>query len=86
LATAVEGAYVAAMFMIRYFVNMAVRHKHLKLEQSKLDRAKRLLGVKTEQETVERALDVLLAEEPILRAHRRLKGVGGFVDVFGRAR
>jgi hypothetical protein len=71
-----------AMFMIELFVNMAVRHKHLKLEQKKLDRAKRLLGVKTEQETVERALDILLGEEPILRAHRKLKRVGGFVDVF----
>jgi hypothetical protein len=74
------------MFMLGSSVNMAVRHKHLKLEQTKLDRAKRLLGVKTEQETVERALDVLLGEEPILRAHRRVKGAGGFVDVFGRTR
>ncbi len=74
------------MFMIVCFVNMAVRHKHLKLEQTKLDRARRLLGVKTEQETVEQALDVLLGEEPILRAHGRVKGVGGFVHVFGRAR
>jgi hypothetical protein len=65
---------------------MAMRHKHLKLEQTKLDRAKRLLGVKTEQETIERALDVLLGEEPIIRAHRRVKGVGGFSDVFGRSR
>jgi len=63
---------------------MAVRDKHLKLEQTKLDRARRLIGAKTEQETVEHALDVLLGEEPILRAHRRLKGVGGFVDLFGR--
>ena len=75
-----------AMFMIWSFVNMAIRHKHLKLEQTKLDRARRLLGAKTETETVEHALDVLLGEEPILRAHRRLKGVGGFVDVFGRGR
>lgn len=75
-----------SMFMIWYFVNMAIRHKHLKLEQTKLDRAKRLLRAKTEQETVERALDVLLGEEPILRAHRKVKGIGGFVDVFGRAR
>lgn len=65
---------------------MAIRHKHLKLEQRKLDRAKRLLRAKTEQETVERALDVLLGEEPILRAHKKLRGIGGFVDVFGRAR
>lgn len=74
------------MFMIGCFVNMAKRHKHLKLEQTKIDRARRLLRAKTEQETVERALDILLGEEPILRAHRRVKGVGGFVDVFGRSR
>lgn len=59
---------------------MALRHKHLKLDQRKLDRARRLLDVKTERETVELAL----GEGPILRAHRRVKGVGGFVDVFVR--
>jgi hypothetical protein len=63
---------------------MAVRHKHLKLEQSKIDRARRLLGARTEQETVERALDAVLAEAPILRAHRRIKAVGGFLDAFRR--
>ena len=54
------------------------KHKHLKLDQSKIDCAKKLLGVKTEQETIERALDLLLGEEPILKVHRRLKGIGGF--------
>jgi hypothetical protein len=68
--------------MICYFVNMALRHKHLKLDQKKLDRARRLIQAKTEQETVERALDVLLGEEPILRVHRRVGGVGGFIDAF----
>ncbi|MBI2897820.1 MAG: hypothetical protein HYY06_29950 [Deltaproteobacteria bacterium] len=63
---------------------MAIRHKHLKLDQAKLDRARRLLQLATEQETVERALDLVLSEEPILRAHRGVRAVGGFVDVFGR--
>jgi hypothetical protein len=72
--------------MIGSLVNMAVRHKHLKLEQTKLDRARKLLGVKTAQETVPRALDVRLGEEPILRAHRRVKGVGSFIDAFARTR
>jgi len=72
------------MFTIPCSVNMAIRHKHLKLEQSKIDRARRLLRARTEQETVERALELVLAEAPILRAHRRVRGVGGFVDVFGR--
>jgi hypothetical protein len=56
------------------------RHKHLKLDQSKIDRAKKLLGAKTEQETIERALDLVLGEEPILKVHRRVKAVGGFED------
>jgi hypothetical protein len=58
------------------------RHKHLKLDQTKIDRAKRLLGTKTEQETIERALDLVVGEERILKAHRSLAGVGGFEDVF----
>ena len=62
---------------------MAIRHKHLKLDQNKLDKARRLLGLDTEQATVETALDLVLAEEPILRVHRKVKGVGGIVDVFG---
>ena len=36
-------------------LNMAPRHKHLRLDQSKLDRARRLAGFRTEQETLRRA-------------------------------
>jgi hypothetical protein len=60
-----------------------IRHKHLKLDQTKIDRARKLLGTKTEQETIDRALDLVLSEEAIVKTHRRLKGVGGFEDVFG---
>lgn len=70
------------MFTEYTFVNMAIRHKHLKLEQTKLTRAKKLIGAKTEQETVERALDILLDEEPILRALRGARGIGGIQDLF----
>jgi len=58
------------------------RHKHLKLDQSKIDRARRLLEAKTEQDTIEQALDLVLAEEAILRAHRRVRKAGGFVNVY----
>lgn len=67
------------MFTLARSVNMT-RHKHLKLDQSKIDRAKKLLGAKTEQETIERALDLVLGEEPILKVHRRVKAVGGYED------
>ncbi|MBX7113557.1 MAG: hypothetical protein K1X64_04415 [Myxococcaceae bacterium] len=61
---------------------MVIKHKHLKLEQSKIERARRYLGVKTEQEAIERALDLLLAEAAIVRAHRKVRGVGGVSDPF----
>ena len=73
------------MFTIRSGVNMAVKHKHLKLDQSKIDRARRYLGTKTEQETIERVLDRVIEDERLRRTHRKLKGVGGFEDVFGKS-
>ena len=66
-------------------MNMAVRHKHLKLDQGKIDKVRRLFGVKTEQETIELALDLALAEEPLLRAHRKVRGMGGITDVFSQS-
>jgi Arc/MetJ family transcription regulator len=74
------------MYMERYSVYMSVRHKHLMIDQRKLDRAKRILGLSTERQTVDRALDAVLAEDAILRAHRKARSVGGLVDAFGPAK
>jgi hypothetical protein len=63
-------------------MDMSIRHKHLKIDQRKLDRAKRILCLPTEQQTVDRALDAVLAEEAILRAHRKARSV----DAFGPAK
>jgi len=35
----------------------AIKHKHLKLDQKKIDFAKRYFGVDSEQEAIDRALD-----------------------------
>ena len=64
---------------------MAAKATLIRLSQTKIDRARRILRTKTQQETVERALDLVLAEEAIIRTHRRVKRVGGFTDVFGTA-
>ena len=72
------------MFTGWHSVNMAIRHKHLKLDQRKIDQARRALGTTTEQETLERALDMVLAEDRIIRVLRRGKKMGGFEDVFRR--
>jgi hypothetical protein len=63
---------------------MDIRHKHLKLNQRKIDQARRALGAKTEQETLDRALDMVLAEQRIIRVLRGGKAIGGFADVFRR--
>jgi hypothetical protein len=52
----------------------AFEHKHLKLDQKKIDFAKRYFGVESEQEAIDRALSLLLEEEQILAAMKRLKG------------
>jgi len=58
----------------------AAKVASLRVSPTKIERARRILGTKTRQETVDRALDVVLGEERLLRVHRRIKGVGGFVD------
>lgn len=37
-----------------------IKDKHLKLNQRKIDMAKQILGVKTETETIEKALDIVI--------------------------
>ena len=65
------------------------RNKHLVLNQTKLKKAQRVLGARTETETVERALDLVISEDERNRrawaATERLLNSGIRVrDVFGR--
>jgi hypothetical protein len=53
----------------------AIRHKHLKLDQRKIDFAKRYFGVDSEQEAIDRALSLLMEEEQIVEGLRKLRGV-----------
>ena len=50
------------------------RHKHLKLDQRKIDFAKRYFGVASEQEAIDRALGLLMQEERIARRLKPLRG------------
>ena len=50
------------------------RHKHLKLDQGKIDFAKRYFGVTSEQEAIDRALGLLMQEERIVRRLQKLRG------------
>lgn len=53
----------------------ALRHKHLKLDQRKIDFAKRYFGVKSEQEAIDQALSLLMEEERLVKALKPLKGI-----------
>jgi len=59
-----------------------LRHKHLRLDQRKIDFAKRYFGVSSEQEAIDRALS-LLAEERRITA--RLKPLAGILRGDDRA-
>ncbi len=60
----------------------SLRHKHLQLDQEKLNRARRILGAKTETETLERALDLVVSEAEIDTALRKARGKGRIRKVF----
>ena len=63
-------------------MSTAIRHKHLRLDQRKLDRARRVLGAKTDTETLERTLDLILAEERTRETLRAIAGKGRIRRVF----
>jgi len=60
----------------------ALRHKHLQLDQGKLDRARRILGAKTETEALDRALNLVVSEADIDTTLRKIGGKGRIRKVF----
>jgi hypothetical protein len=60
----------------------AFRHKHVRIDQRKLDRARRILEAETETETLDRALAVVVAEAEIDAALRRAKGRARLTKAF----
>lgn len=59
-----------------------VRRKNLNIDQAKLDRARRILGVRTETEAVDQALSMLLFREELVQGIRDIGGMGGVENYF----
>ena len=55
--------------------------KNLRLTQAKIDRAKRILGTKTETETIEQALDLVAFRREVVAGLENLAGSGILRDV-----
>jgi len=59
-----------------------LRHKHMQLNQEKLNQAKTILGAKTETEALDRALDLVLTEAEVDNVLRKSRGKGRIRKVF----
>lgn len=59
-----------------------VRRKNLNIDQSKLDRVVAALGVNTETEAVDQALDLVLFRDEVVAGIDRIAGTGGFENYF----
>jgi hypothetical protein len=60
----------------------SVRHKHIRIDQAKLDKAKEVLAVATETEALDRALTLVVSEAAIDRTLRQVEGKGRLKKIF----
>jgi hypothetical protein len=59
-----------------------LRRKVIQLDQEKLNRAKHILGAKTETEALDRVLDIVVDEAEIDAVLKEARGKGRFRKVF----
>ena len=59
-----------------------IRHKHIRIDQAKLDKAKKVLGAGTETEVIDRALTLVVSEADINTALRQVAGKGNLKKIF----
>ena len=63
-------------------VSPALRHKHVRIDQTKLEKARKILDARTDTETLDRALSVIVNEADIDAVLRRIRGRGNLKKVF----
>lgn len=56
--------------------------KNMRLSQDLLDRARRVLGTRTETETVEQALELVSFRKEVVDGIRRIAGSGSLRDIY----
>lgn len=60
----------------------SVRHKHIRIDQAKLDKARKVLAAATETEALDRALTLVVSEAGIDAALRQVAGKGRLKKLF----
>jgi DnaJ-class molecular chaperone len=58
------------------------KRKNYYLDEAKIRRARRILGAKTETETIDAALDLVVFKREILRSLEKVAGKGGVQKIF----
>ena len=66
-------------------VSKKVIRKNMRLRQDLIDRAKRILGTKTETETVEQALEMVAFREEVVEGIERIAGSDAIRDIYEEA-
>ena len=59
-----------------------LKRKNYYLNENKIRRAKAILGAKTETETIDAALDLIVFRKEILKSLEKVAGRGGVEKVF----
>ena len=60
----------------------SVRHKHIRIDQAKLDKARKVLAAATETEALDRALTLVVSEADIDTTLRQVAGKGRLKKLF----
>ncbi len=60
----------------------SLRHKHVRLDQAKLDKARKVLSARTDTEALDRALTVVVTEAEVDTILRRAGGRARIKKVF----
>jgi hypothetical protein len=66
----------------RMATKSSIRHKHFRIDQAKLDKAKRVLSAATETEALDRALTLVVSEAAVDTTLRQVAGKGKLKKVF----
>jgi len=60
----------------------ALKYKHIRMDQEKIDRVKKIFHTTTDTEAVDKALEFVIGEEKINRALKSVGGKGHVQKVF----
>jgi hypothetical protein len=54
--------------------------KTMEMDQDYIDRLRVIFGVRTEKEAVQKAMEMVLIDDEIIGAHKRIKGAGDILE------